>query len=332
MSCKRCFYWAEPFTLSNVVRGKASASTQVLRSDIQFWQKYGIPEAEGVGGAEIFQFDNGLRLLRCEAHWFKPYQYTQFGGEFIRINFLLEYGALTQLDNARSVHIKAPSMTVLSTVDQCVLETHALALARQKVVSLAFTEQALPSVFGNDGRFFEVWEQVKSRINHTFFNCFALTPRLAAHAKSVLECQMHPVVGFTWMHAKAIELLCLSFEQLMSQASTSVSLKPWDRQALRKAREVLVQRINTPPTMAELSLLVGINRNKLNYGFKEQFGMTPQRFLEQQRFELAMEQVRNTQKPIGQIALDLGYSNQGNFTSAFKRHFGVTPSQVRRAH
>jgi len=44
----------------------------------------------------------------------------------------------------------------------------------------------------------------------------------------------------------------------------------------------------------------------------------------------AVELVLGTQKSITEIALDLGFKNFGNFSTAFKRHTGMSPEAFRR--
>ncbi|MDJ0683508.1 MAG: AraC family transcriptional regulator ligand-binding domain-containing protein [Alphaproteobacteria bacterium] len=48
------------------------------------------------------------------------------------------------------------------------------------------------------------------------------------------------------------------------------------------------------------------------------------------RMEIAHEHVRETDLPLGVIAESLGYTNQFNFSRAFRKHFGQSPSKVRK--
>lgn len=47
------------------------------------------------------------------------------------------------------------------------------------------------------------------------------------------------------------------------------------------------------------------------------------------RLRLAADFLSNTDKPIGEIAFDLGYRDASNFTRAFRRHTGVSPLAFR---
>ena len=52
--------------------------------------------------------------------------------------------------------------------------------------------------------------------------------------------------------------------------------------------------------------------------------------VERTRAEMAGELLETTDAPISEIARQLGYANQGNFTRAFHRWAGVSPSAFRR--
>lgn len=333
MYSNKPFDWNEPITLSNVVPGEPWVFSKDSRKKCATWHRVLISEDQGSGGGDLFLFEDGLRLLRSEALWHKPHVFSQLGGGLIRISYVFEYGAILKI-GAKSLKIDAPLMSVFSTADDVLVETQPFAQHRQKLVSLAFTEADLLSLFGYDSGFEDCWRKIKPLLECEYYHRFPLDPKLAVHAKSIFDCQLNPAIAYTWMHSKAIELLCLTIEHFLKgkylQSVSRVSLKSRDQVAIKRAREVLIQRVAKPPTVAELSALVGVNRNKLNNGFKELFGVTPQKFLEDRRFELAMEQVKKTDKHVGQIGYELGYQNQGSFSSAFKRYYGVSPSEARK--
>ena len=54
------------------------------------------------------------------------------------------------------------------------------------------------------------------------------------------------------------------------------------------------------------------------------------RLLETTRRELSREYMRDPQRSIGEIAYLLGFAEPGNFSRAFKRWYGKTPSEYRQ--
>lgn len=58
-------------------------------------------------------------------------------------------------------------------------------------------------------------------------------------------------------------------------------------------------------------------------------GLSYSHLLDQVRFQLAAEWLKDTDIPIGEIAFELHYSEINSFTRSFKRWTGVTPSEYR---
>src|SRR5262249_39814281 len=80
-------------------------------------------------------------------------------------------------------------------------------------------------------------------------------------------------------------------------------------------------------TLAEVS---GLPVSRMAHLFRAQVGSTPQRFLEQQRLDRAMQLLAYTPHSIKTIAYELGFDNPFYFTLRFKRHTGMSPREYRR--
>jgi len=83
-------------------------------------------------------------------------------------------------------------------------------------------------------------------------------------------------------------------------------------------------RINLEGTAEELGLSKSTLKRRLgrmNTSYRE--------ISEQVRFELARQMLLNSEIPIIEIAIDLGYEHPANFSRAFKRLSGMTPNKFR---
>ena len=58
-------------------------------------------------------------------------------------------------------------------------------------------------------------------------------------------------------------------------------------------------------------------------------GLTYKRVLDEVRLEAAAQLLQESELRIVDVAVDLGYSDQANFTRAFRRWAGVSPTQFR---
>lgn len=58
-------------------------------------------------------------------------------------------------------------------------------------------------------------------------------------------------------------------------------------------------------------------------------GLSYSQMLAEVRQRLAVDWLENTDKPVGDIAYDLGYTDCSNFSRAFRRQVGITPQAWR---
>ena len=74
----------------------------------------------------------------------------------------------------------------------------------------------------------------------------------------------------------------------------------------------------------------GISPISLNKYFSIMYGDTVHKYLQSYRMDHAAKLLADTDKSIADIALDVGYENQGEFATLFKRIYGMSPLEYRR--
>jgi AraC family transcriptional regulator len=89
--------------------------------------------------------------------------------------------------------------------------------------------------------------------------------------------------------------------------------------------------------LSELAGAAGLSPFHFLRLFKRETGVTPHRFLVQTRLRRAVDLLRDTSRPVTEIAFDVGFTDLSNFINAFRREIGVSPRQyrqsgLRRAH
>ncbi|MCS7463799.1 bifunctional transcriptional activator/DNA repair enzyme AdaA [Paenibacillus doosanensis] len=84
-----------------------------------------------------------------------------------------------------------------------------------------------------------------------------------------------------------------------------------------------------------LDHLAGISHGSpyhLHRTFKKVKGVTPVEYIHQKRVELAKQLLLATDKPIGEIGMDVGISNTPYFITLFKKKTGRTPASYRQRY
>ncbi len=101
-----------------------------------------------------------------------------------------------------------------------------------------------------------------------------------------------------------------------------------EREALEAARERLLLDLAAAPSIAKLARDVGLNTLKLQRGFRTLFGTSVYGLYQQSRMNQARKLL--DRHSVTDTALTLGYTNISHFSTAFRKEFGVLPSEFRR--
>lgn len=85
-------------------------------------------------------------------------------------------------------------------------------------------------------------------------------------------------------------------------------------------------------SLEHLAALLQMSPFHFARAFKAACGETPHRHLLRIRLEHARRLVLSTEQGLVDIAVEVGFASLSHFGQAFRRHWGVSPSQLRRAH
>jgi AraC-like DNA-binding protein len=86
-----------------------------------------------------------------------------------------------------------------------------------------------------------------------------------------------------------------------------------------------------PLDVAALARIAMISEAHFIRTFKLAFGETPHRYLQRRRLERAMALLRETERPVTEICLEVGFASLGTFSRTFSRVLGMSPSAYRAA-
>lgn len=139
------------------------------------------------------------------------------------------------------------------------------------------------------------------------------------------------------LHAKLLqlkvgELFCLLGDGGNTrEAPLGIHLPRRELTKLTQARTILAQSLNHPPTLTQLAAEVGLNRRKLTEGFRALNGMSIGEYCRERRVLHAEKLLAEGSLSISQIAEQCGYQHPANFSRAFTRRFGVSPTTYQKS-
>ncbi|MFJ8357477.1 helix-turn-helix domain-containing protein [Streptomyces sp. NPDC093984] len=103
-----------------------------------------------------------------------------------------------------------------------------------------------------------------------------------------------------------------------------------DRQ-LAAVRELMEERLAEPLPIAELASAASLSPSQFTRQFRASTGQTPHQHLLGLRLDQACRLLRTGSAPIGQVAVECGFSHQEHLTRVMRARMGTTPAAVRRA-
>lgn len=104
-----------------------------------------------------------------------------------------------------------------------------------------------------------------------------------------------------------------------------------NRRMLR-ARDLMDRSYAEPLDIPRLAAVAHLSPSQFGRVFKSVFGETPHRYLQRRRVERAMTLLRQTDRPVTQVAWDVGFASLGTFSRTFSTVVGCSPSDFRAQH
>ncbi|ABG60987.1 helix-turn-helix transcriptional regulator [Cytophaga hutchinsonii] len=159
-----------------------------------------------------------------------------------------------------------------------------------------------------------------------------ITPEMTAVLQDIMATQRKGFYKRIMIEAKVIELLMLQFEQYENFILKPFcqSIKKRDIDKMHEVKTIIESNLQTPCSLIDLAHLVGTNEYNLKKSFKEVFGTTVFGYLSQIRMDEARQLLIRGEMNINQISDYIGYKNANHFSTAFKKHFGYNPSELKQ--
>ena len=155
-------------------------------------------------------------------------------------------------------------------------------------------------------------------------------PELLSIYHRIENCSLTGPAFDLWMQGQGLS----AFGYLMQYVQNytlhqNATLQEDEKNAIVLAKKILKASMEHPPTLAELCRQVGLNKNKLQIGFRNTEGKSFAQYLRAIRMEQALELLEDRSLTVDEIAHTVGYRGKANFYQAFSQTFGSTPAAIR---
>ena len=285
------------------------------------------------GGRTLFASERGLLVavsaMRCREAWSEP----GFGEDFLKFHFRLEGENRIRLADGKSYPVRPGFCSVIS---------HPHGLEKSECwpgdgVEASITLACKAALVGEyverrASRFPGPLREFLDRGSSDFWwRALPMSVEMHSSARSLVSSMVEARLTPLQLEALSLQLLYLGIRSLECDSrQVSLPLGNRDLRIIERAAEVLQREYAQAPRIGCLARRVGMNDAKLCAGFKQVFGITISDYIRQLRMRRAKVLLEESGLSVIEIALEVGYNHASNFATAFRRYYGVTPSQARR--
>jgi AraC family transcriptional regulator len=104
-------------------------------------------------------------------------------------------------------------------------------------------------------------------------------------------------------------------------------LPPW---RVRRVLEFIHGNLGKPLRLEKLAARAQLSTSHFAHQFRAAMGTSPHQYVVDLRIARAKELLKNRDRCIIEVAVEVGFENQQHFATVFRRAVGVTPSAYRR--
>ena len=107
-------------------------------------------------------------------------------------------------------------------------------------------------------------------------------------------------------------------------------MRTYEVDQIKRAIEYIEENITESPGVEEIAKEVGLNVNKLQYGFKMLYNTTVNKFVHKIRLDIARNLLLHTDYNVSEVANSVGLENKSYFSKVFKENYNITPSEFKQ--
>lgn len=198
---------------------------------------------------------------------------------------------------------------------------------KTKIITLLITIKKFHSFFSEFSKYITFLNDDNQ--NKKYYNAKDLNPKEIIVLNQVFNYSLHNSLEKLYTKGKIYELLSLYFNFSENQDIEKCPFLEDEDNVIkiRKAKEIVVERMANPPSLNELSEEIGLTLKKLKDGFKHIYGETVFNFLLDYKLDYSRKLLESKKYNVSEVSEQIGYSTSSHFIAAFKKKFGTTPKR-----
>ena len=280
------------------------------------------------GSTESFKVDEGVILLKqTNENEFESNFNSKIGKDYIQFHFCLK-GQMNFVFNQGNYSFPVnEDHSILLFNPKKTLPIKVELSPNTWLVSLLISITKFHSLFSDDAVHISFLSPENSA--KKYYDNLPFTSSIAVVLSQILQAKVHDSMKSLYFKGKVYELLSLYFNK---SEDPSLEQCPFlideeNVRKIRKAKDIILERMSDPPSLENLSAEIGLSLKKLKEGFKQLYGDTVFAYLLDQKMGEAIRMLDSQKFNVNEVGLKLGYSTASHFIAAFKKKYGTTPKK-----
>jgi AraC-type DNA-binding domain-containing proteins len=159
-----------------------------------------------------------------------------------------------------------------------------------------------------------------------------INPQICDALSKMMFCPLEDELGALYQETRMRDLLLLYTDPLADEKKKmpgKFRFSDADINAILDAGKKQIQQIENTEFLKDIARKSHLHPKKMQAGFRVVYGKSHTELLIETRMNEAKRLLKETDKPVTEIAHEVGYCNASAFIRAFKRSEGITPHQYR---
>lgn len=324
-------YAIDDYAIDPVVAKGQLPDAFVRLSDNRHY-RFGASGSFGTGQHEFCGFTDGFYMVFSETEYYSPQSSHVLSPDTLQLYVASSGDGEYVAHDGEPVSFEGPGTALIIEPEyQPPADVTLAGMARY--IYIVIHRNALKALFagGEHELPVDVQDFLNGDLRQTAGRALPLSAAMFRCLDDVHGCPLEGHKRRLFLHSKAIEIICQMFEAFdHSEGFTSPETTRLTARGVLKAQQVLADDLASPPSLEVLARRVGLSRSALCSGFRQILGQSVFDYVHGLRMQQALELLNERDASITQIAYAVGYNRASSFTVAVQRHFGATPSELRR--
>ena len=157
-----------------------------------------------------------------------------------------------------------------------------------------------------------------------------ITAQMQQLIHGIYHCKETAPMRSLLIQSRTLELLALQIGQFTQAANTIHPVKNDDIDKLHRLKAYIDEHFLDELSLSQLAKISLLNEFKLKSGFKVVFSITVFGYIRNLRMNYAKQLLLDMSMTVAEVAMITGYEHTQHFSAAFKKHFGINPSLIRK--